>query len=140
MIGPALVEWLAADATIAGVVGDRIWRAGTVPEDDVLPRLTYQVVSSESIGNLDTISGLARVVVQINTASRDAQESIELMDAVRLRMQASSFRGVHAGIKVRGASKRTSGDIVQLPATAEEIGIFGVTTDFSIMYNEAVPA
>lgn len=140
MLEPAIVNWLEGDVNIAAVVGTRIYPAGDVPEQDQLPRLTYQRIDTDHAAGLDGSHGFADGQVQINCVSRKRKEARTLAELVRLRMLSTSFQGTIAGVVVKGARIEGDGDTVELPQSAEEKGVSGVALTFRVWFKEVIPA
>lgn len=90
----ALKSHLQADATISGLVADRIY-PGIRQERAPTPAVTYQVIAFDQVSNLSGRDGsLRNVRVQVDCWSLAHSACLELEAAVRARMDtaASTFR------------------------------------------------
>lgn len=88
---------LLADATIAGLVGERIYPV-VRPETSPLPAITYQIVTDDAMTSLSGLCGLSNVRVQIDCWSLSYETSNAIGIAVRDRMfvAAETFRTARA--------------------------------------------
>ena len=143
-LGRAIVENLEAETAITAIVGTdppRIYPVGEVPEQDPLPRITYQRITTDHGQTLAGANALADATVQINCIAKTYDEVRDLAEWVRLQMMRSTWSGTDVGtITVKGCRQQGDNDEVERPAASRERGIFFVPQDFAIWHLEPVPA
>jgi hypothetical protein len=84
----ALYGYFAADATIAGIVGQKVFFANAPQSQaDALPRMTFRVISRRGINNLGGASGAYSARVQIDARGSDGPEAESLEWAIRAALE-----------------------------------------------------
>jgi len=86
-----LYSHLKADATIAGLVGTRIYPM-LLPQDTTKPAIVYVIVGASDQIDLDSDDGnLQEVRVQIDNWCASHADVVTLAEAVRKRMQSAAM-------------------------------------------------
>ena len=127
MLGPALYTHLTGNSSVAALVGTRIYPV-TLPQDPVLPCITYQVVAEPRVHALDGASA-PMPYVQIDCWAATYLAAGGLADVVSGVLD--SFRGTLGGTLSVSACRQRSRREVYEPETKEH----RVSLDFSITHN-----
>lgn len=98
-IAEALQTYILADATVAGLVGSRMYPA-ILPQDPTMPAITYQYISGASVISNDGPTGLENPTFQIDHWSSSYSQMDALFEAVRKRINGAS--GTFSGVEVQG--------------------------------------
>lgn len=123
-----LKSHLAADSTISGLVGERVF-AGYVPQGQALPALTFQHIGGQPMTDLSGGDGdMINYRVQINCWADGVNRYLDahaLAEAVRTRLKtaASTFKAVAT--------------LVPQDVYEEAPKRFGVYLDFSFWYRSS---
>lgn len=128
-----LVKRLRADATVAGLVGLRIF-AGMARAGEPLPRITYQRISGPRLHLLDGLPGIAQPRIQFDCWAARYEDAKSLADAVRISLD--DFRGVLGTHTVQGIFMQDERDLSEPPSHAEGLGIFRVSQDYLVWHTE----
>ena len=140
----AIVENLEAETQITALVGTsppRIYPVGEVPQDDPLPRITYQRITTDHGQTLAGANALCDATVQINAVAKTYDGARDLAELVRLQMRRTTWPGTEVGtVKIKGVRQPGDSDEVERPTAGRERGIFFVPQDFAIWHLEPVPA
>lgn len=121
-----LRTYLLADATIAGLVGTRIYPA-KLPQDPTMPAIMYQYIDGNSDISTDGPTGLATSTVQVDCWGASYSQMDALYEAVRLRLN-----GYAGGDEVQGVFLVRKRDLYD-----DEAELFRRTADWSIHYGES---
>ncbi len=87
-IGPLLQAYLANDPTIGGMVANRIYPLGYLPQKTDFPAVTYQMISDLPIEQLKGPASADEPRYQIDSWGKTAQAAIDLNAAIRERLEA----------------------------------------------------
>ena len=130
LIEQGLLTHLQADAGITAIVDGRI-DAVVSPQNETLPRITFQRISSNRVMSFGGPSGLTRGRFQIDCWAATYDDSKNLAEAVRLAMD--GFSGLMGDVPVR-VILLTDNDLFEAnPKT------YRVSMDFAIWYEETKP-
>lgn len=127
-IEEGLGAFLAADATLTGLVSTRIYSM-RMPQTPTLPAVVFYRISNrrELVQNGD--AGYARTRFQIDCWGSTYSSVKGVADAVRQRMQA--YSGTMSGLTVQRVAHLNDNDVFE-----EDTEIFGVSMDFEIWHLE----
>lgn len=89
MIEEDIVAALAADPTITGLVGSRVYPLFR-PQDDPLPAMVYQRLSTTPENALSGFSGLDLVRIQFSCYAKTIAEAKQLAQALRSAIDAAT--------------------------------------------------
>lgn len=82
-IGTAIQDYLAADATVSGLVGTRI-RPDVLKQGETMPAVTYRVISTRHEHNINGAkTGIARSRIQIDCYAETRLGANALAEAIR---------------------------------------------------------
>jgi hypothetical protein len=127
--------FLLADATIAGLVGTRIYPL-LLPQSPTLPALTYQWISLVPVHSMDGPSGLVARRLQVDCWGSTYLAIETLAEAVRNRLdgyQGSLLAGSPSGSVVQGVFRAMERDGYE-----EAPALYRRTVDFMLHAEEAV--
>lgn len=79
----ALRDRLVADATVAALIGTRIYPPGELPQEPRLPALVYQRISMTDGLAQDGTTGPQRPRIQLDAYARTQREVESVQDAIR---------------------------------------------------------
>jgi len=86
-----VLNHLLADASIVAIVGDNAW-AAWLPEKADMPALTCNYVSDVPINTLTGDTLKSREIISINCWANDKQTAVNLLNAVKARMDGFAVR------------------------------------------------
>lgn len=98
-IAQGLKTFVLADATVAGLVGARMYSTKT-PQNPTTPYIRYGLQSGQSFNSTDGPSGLENPVFQIDAIADTYAGAVALYDAIRLRL--NGYKGDMGGVDVHG--------------------------------------
>lgn len=87
MMTPPLYAWLSADASVAALVGTRIYAAGRAPQGVAGDYITWQLVYGEPEVYVDERPDVDAHRVQIDCWSADEKRVIDLAIAVQTALE-----------------------------------------------------
>ncbi len=121
MVETKIYTLLTGNATIARKVNKRIYPL-VMPQDPVLPAITYQRISANKVNHLGGYSGLENPHIVINTWARTYDEAKAISEDIHSAMNgATGFRSIL---------------INDLDGYDPDINLFVVSQDFSCWDNE----
>lgn len=129
-IAEGLRTFLIADATVAGLVGTRIYPA-ILPQDPTYPAISYQYIAGASDISTDGPTGLANPTFQIDCWAPTYAAMDALFEAVRKRL--NGYKGVAGGAAVQGVFLVRKRDLYDNDAKVHRR-----SADWSIWNEEAV--
>jgi len=130
----ALRARLVADATMTGLVGNRIY-PGRAPQKPTMPYLVYHRISTVRAATLDTGNAkVPEVRMQVDVIAASQSEVETIMNQMRLVMD--NFRGTSAGVTVLGVSVDDEQDQPEFYEGSDTV-FYHSSLDFSIIYREA---
>lgn len=138
MIPQAIYERMSGFAgltsliTVSGVVN--IWR-DTFPPGAAFPGVVYKIIFGESLSDMKERSQLGRVLVQIDAFAESSDVADSIGEQVRLAFQ--QFDGISAGIHISCVDVSRYHTFFEEEASSEQINIWRVSRDFSIVHSES---
>ncbi|KKM71084.1 hypothetical protein LCGC14_1434230 [marine sediment metagenome] len=135
MNGIDLYKHLVDDAAVAALVGSRVYPA-KLPQNVVLPSLSYLQLGSERSAHTGGSSGLVSATIQISCWASTYLESKSLAEAVRLSLE--TFVGELGGgggrTNVQGAFISNESEFFESTVKA-----YRTDLDFEIWHTETRP-
>lgn len=135
---------LEGDTSITDVVGTdppRIYVAGTVPQQETRPWITYQRIATDHKNILAGDTAMSDAIMQLNCVANDYDVARDLAELVRLRMRRTAWPGTTSGtVTIQGVRQIDDDDFIEPPQDDSEFGIYMVRQDFGIMHTKAVAA
>jgi len=126
---------LAGFAGLSALVSTRIYRL-TVPQDAVLPAVTYQRISGPREYVMGQQTPLVRARFQITSWADDYSGVKAVAEQVRLAL--SNYAGTSAGVVIDWVEMVNDTDLFE-DETGQATGVFGVASDFFLHYREVQP-
>ena len=126
MIESALVKLLLADPAVSSLVGNRI-RPLVLPQDEILPALTYQSISGVSAHGHSGKTGKEICRMQFDCYAPGYSTAKNVSKALCNALD--GFRGLSDGILIEGIFKEN-----ELDDFEEGLKIYRVILDFIIHY------
>lgn len=123
-----LRTFLLADATLAGLIGTRVYPM-ILPQNPTLPAVTYQVIDGTSDVTTDGPTGLANPRIQIDCWGATYGAMVPVFEAVRKRL--NGYRGAAGGVTVQGIFLVRQRDLYDYDAK-----VYRRTADWSIWNGE----
>lgn len=114
-------------------VGLRCYPMGQAPQKVELPRVTYQVISTQPWHHLQGTSPRERARVQINCWAATPAAAHTLADTIQAAMD--SYRGTLSGVDVRVAQIDNRQELPAAPSDGSEQATSRVALDFFITYS-----
>lgn len=126
-IEDGLYSYLKAQSTINSIVGDRIYPS-ILPQDPVLPAITFHVVSSEPVSRQDGKPVLEKARIQIDAYASQVRNAKLLAKAIRDSLEA--YVGLMGTISVQAVFVLDYGmtDFEDVPSE------FRVISEYEIWY------
>lgn len=137
----ALLAVLAADPTVVGLVGSRIFeiqlpQRGSPPVvSTILPALTYRLIADVSVNAHDGPSGLARARVSFDCWAENPTDARAVANAVRLALTAPGATGTYGDVTITRAMK-----ISELSDFQSDIKLRRRILDLAVWHSEEVAA
>lgn len=119
-----LQEFLTDDATIAGLIGSRVY-PDILPQSVTYPALTYSEVSGVRVRDFDGPTGRARLRISIHSWSETSLQRNQLADAVRTALD--GYAGLMGTTSVGNIILDNELDIFE-----EEVPVYRKVQDFII--------
>lgn len=130
----ALRARLIADATISGLVGNRIY-PGRAPQKPTMPYLVYHRISTIRESTLDVGNAkVPEVRMQVDVIAATQAVVEEILNAMRLSMD--NFIGTSNGVTVLGVSVVDEQDQPEFYEGSDTV-FYHSSLDFSIIYRES---
>lgn len=130
----ALRARLIADATMTGLVGNRIY-PGRAPQKPTMPYIVYHRISTVRAATLDTGNAkVPEVRIQCDVIA-SSQSEVETVLS-RMRVVMDNFRGTSSGVTVLGVSVDDEQDQPEFYEGSDTV-FYHSSLDFSIIYREA---
>ena len=140
MIESAIVKILRDSPEIVNLTATQGIFPGKTP-NGYFPAIAYQRISGSHEHDLQGAAGLANPTIQCNCWSTSYAEAKFLSEFVRAALQ--GFRGVVDGDgfadDIHGITLTDSRDLYVPPTKAEDVGVYGVSLDFSCWVVESIP-
>jgi len=133
--------WLLADATVAGLVVDRMYPL-KAPQQAVRPYLVYRRISGNPEHHMLGATALASVRLQIDALADSYAGARALAGACRMRLD--GFRGpiVVSGtitFEARSITVEDSRDDLVDPTTGSDDGVYTASQDYLVFYVLPLP-
>lgn len=125
-----LRTFMLADATIAGLVGTRVY-PNILPQSPTVPAISYQFISGTDDVTTDGPSGLANPTIQIDCWATTYAAMDGLFQAVRKRI--NGYSGLAGTIAVHGVFLVRKRDLYD-----NDTKLHRRTADWSIWHEEAL--
>ena len=135
LIETAIFSILTADQEVVAIVGNNVF-PNIIPQDTVLPAITYQQISGPRDYTSDGESGLVESRYQLNCIAETYQGAKELFEAVRLAVTA--YEGTVNGIEIQRIHIEDEGDFPQVSPEAAQKVRYGKHCDLLIWYQEPI--
>lgn len=103
----ALKNLLLGDAEITAMIGDRVYPVN-LPQNGLLPAVTYRVISDMTEYNMEGPAGLARPRFQVTAWGETYDDVVALAKLVETRL--SGFSGAAGGVIIPGIFKEDGRD------------------------------
>ena len=133
-IETALWAILIGDATVAGLVGTRVY-PNLVPQGADMPAVTYEQITGPREHVMTQTLGIAKSIFQINCWSSSYSETKALAEAVRNEL--SDFTGTVNTREIKQATIENEGDMPRVSTDIESMRRYGKHLDLEICYAEA---
>lgn len=143
----AIYEHLADDASIAALVGTRIYPGGAPHKDDriadtgaAFPYIIYGRTSNQHVRHMTGASGFAQPRFEVTCWDTDDLVVEELAEHIRNRLD--HFRGTMGTVStadVRVAMLDSDSDGLVSPTDADDLPIHSRVLEFLIWHTETVP-
>lgn len=115
----ALRARLTADATVAALVGNRVYWV-TRPQADGLPAITLQIIFEDRAQHMKGVQGLQSTIVQIDGWASSYGQGKALKEAIiAALLPAETSNGVTFGrafVRSRDLSERTETQLIHRPS------------------------
>lgn len=131
----AIYYLLAADATVSGLVGTRIY-PNLVPQAASLPAITYQQISGVREHTADGADGIVESRFQINCWASTYTGAKSLSDAVRKELD--GYKGTVGSRNILFCFLADEDDMPQIAPETDVLQRYGKRLDFIFMYDEAL--
>lgn len=126
-----IYDRLAADATLAALVGNRIYPI-RAPQEAVLPLVVYQRIGGATVNGSTAVSGTSNPQFQIDCISGTYGDAKRVADAVRSSLNKWFSSGTTPELNLALQDER---DDYTPPIDQSEEGVFRVMQDYSIWHN-----
>lgn len=134
MIEQGIRDALAADSTVAGMVSARI-RPLIGSQDDVQPRIAYQVTGDENIGTYAGPGSHGTATVEIDCIGDTFKQSLTLSDAVKSVFDHQAI--TTATIRISFGKLTDETDVEQALIEGTEQPVYLRTLTFEFLYRAA---
>ncbi|HUX02738.1 MAG TPA: DUF3168 domain-containing protein [Phycisphaerae bacterium] len=124
---------LAADSTVAGIVGTRIYPA-LAPQNVTYPCIVYQRVGADRAHHTTGASGMSEVIVQVTSMAATYLAVKALAAAVRTAMDAQ--RGMWGGVDILAAYIHNEMDTLDAEPSSDARRLYGIQQDYGIFHRE----
>lgn len=104
-----LRQLLRSSTALVALVGDRIRPFGTLKQNEVLPAVTMQRVSSRRWPTFGADYGHVEVQVQVDSFAETEREALDVAEQVRLALRLTNVGGA-TGSPIRGTILTTERD------------------------------
>ncbi len=132
-IETALFAILHSDATIEGIVSDRIF-PNIVQQGEAMPAITYQQISGPRDQTMDGPSGLVQTRFQINCLAEKYIDARTLAEAVRKELD--GYHGTVNTVVIQIIMLADEADLPQVKPGTDRLKRYGKRLDFIIWFNE----
>ena len=129
----ALRSRLLANATVAGLVGARVYNMDTRPQGGVLPAVTIRQISGERQYTHDAVARLVDGRAEVNCYGANGADAVALATAVRRAIEGAGFTADTE--TVQSVFLLSEQDFTG-EAEAAGVRVFRVMLDFQVWYQE----
>jgi len=130
MIEAAIFSRLTNDAAVSALISSRVYPL-ILPQNSILPAVTYTRVSGERVRSLSGPSGLALPRFQIDSWAESFSVVKDL--AGKIRKSLDGFRGNVSGVEIKGMSIESDSDLFE---TINGKDFYRVRADYFISHVE----
>ncbi len=123
----AIRKVLAADPSVAALVGDRI-APPPVVQASTMPAVTYQRISTVEPVDLDGMPGLCRIRLQVDCWAPTQDAAEELAEAVKAKLR--GFSGTVEGRSIKGVFVDGENDAPYEP----DVKLHRVSADYLVVF------
>ena len=129
----ALLSRLKANATVAGLVGARVYNMDTRPQGGELPSVTIRQISGQRQYTHDGVGRLVDARAEINCYAATGAGAVDLATAVRRAIEGNGFTADTETVQsvMLLAEQDFTGE-----AEAAGVRVFRVMLDFQVWYQE----
>jgi len=138
----AIITTLAADSPVAALVSTRIY-PDQLPQGDPrrpgpakLPAVRVQAVTGGSVHHMSSASGLASLIVDVDSYSLTRAGATALEDAVRLALD--RYVGTVASVRIDQIISGDRRDNYEPPADSSDVGAYVSGRTYTIWHRESV--
>lgn len=121
-----LYDLLSGDSQLSTLTGGRI-RPVRLADHSTYPALTYQVISAESVSNLEALSTLREMRVQFDSWAKAYADVVSINNRVRALLD--GYRGAAGDGEILGAWTGIETDLWE-----EAVNCYRITSDYQITY------
>jgi hypothetical protein len=132
-IEEALYSVLAADETVSGLVGTRIYPL-SIPDNAAMPAVVYQRISGAALLTMDGAHSMTHARFQLNCWSDEYGETRDLSDAVRQCLD--GYSGDVGNVSVLGVFVEGEIDLGEIVPDVETSKRHAKALDFFMWYRE----
>jgi hypothetical protein len=125
-IEDAIYSLLSGSATVAALVGTRIYRV-KMPDNPQMPAITYQTVYSEPIESFSGFSGLWQPIMRVDCWGKTAGSTQDLAEKVRLALH--GYQGSYQDRRIHNILEWSTTELYD-----EDADIFHVACSMRIWY------
>lgn len=129
-IATDLRTFLLADATLTTLISTRLY-PGVLPQNPILPAMTYQWISGPRFHSTDGPSGLSNPRIQFDCWASTYLEAETVFTALRKRLD--GYQGMAGSSRIQAAFLESERDEYE-----DEARLYRRSADFFVWYEEAV--
>lgn len=133
-IEQAIVAKLLADATLAALVGTRVY-PGLAPQGAAAPYLVYQQADRQKVHTLGGVVSLNNYRMRFDAFGSSYANAKATAAALASALDGFSGLVGSGAIKVQGAFLESEEDDLDEPVHGGETGVYSVGADVSIWFN-----
>jgi hypothetical protein len=130
----AIVSVLTNDATVAALVGTRIYPL-IMPQAASRPAITYQQIGGYRWQTVASAAGVVDSRFQLNCWGDDYADADSLADAVRQALD--GYSGIAATVTIVAVQIEDEGDIIDMTGGLSAVQPMGKRIDFRIWFKES---
>ena len=138
-ISRAIYEHLTASSGVTNLVSTRIYPS-MAPTSAALPRVIYDLDSSEHVHHMTGGSGLVRRSISLEIQAQSSPSADAIAEAIRAVLD--KYRGTMgsgAALNVRDCILTNENQTFLPPTNASQFGVYLRTMDFDVWHTETVP-
>jgi len=128
---------LAADATVSGLVSDRIFPS-LAEAKETLPFIIHELIASDRYQAADGYTGLAQLTYQIRCFAATRGGATALADAVRIALDHTAAASTVSGQTVLVCTALGSDEAIEYRDEGAQTPVYETSMDFDVFIREAV--